>query len=583
MKRRAETERAAAGRQLAWAALLLVSACSDGESATKQETPVDSSAASSNVGADASQGQTQRAAGDSTTSEVDAALRADPRLAHLLAPCAKWDHYDVDTADVGPILVEMLLRGDRDALRRGRDELAARGADGIALVSRVVDRFLQDGDGFAPLRNAVDVCQRSDSPAARAVLLRLLNGSFEGVAVQAVQALGKHGEPEDLDAVLGVFERAGLENKMKVALAMHEIDPVRVSLLYLDWIENGFASSHWDLMCQAIANSHDAVVAWRARELREKVPERFHAHLSAPAARAGDPDALQFLREQLRAPETWRRELAISAFVAAGRPDELADTALNDPNGEVRMRAIAALNPSSPAAREVLRAGALSPDMQIASTCLGILIRQGDDLAIDRTLQMLVDGAPENLGVAMSALEPAFVDRNVSERALELLSRRAKLEGAPLAERVTVLESIARIPLDESARLLRDQASRETGELKGLPARRWLLRLVGNLGECGQRLAAAELKDCTDPALRLDLLEAISLRATKFAHDEMLRLAEGGDLSALELLFVADRLTLLASVEDSVGLLKRATLRIEDAQVRRAMQCLMWRCFPGPR
>ncbi len=555
-------------------ALALLAACSDSGS---RPAPTANATTAPPVGS--SDAPNQRA----TPRQSDAALRSDPRLSHLLAPCTKWEHYDVDTADVGPILTEMLLRGDRDALRRGRDELAARGAEGIALVGRVVDRYLHDPDGFAPLRNAVDVCQRSNSPAARAVLLRLLGGRLEGVAVQAVQALGKHGRPEDLDAVLGVLERVTLENRMKIATSMHAIDPPRVSQIYLDWIEQGFAETYWDTFCQSIASSSDASVARRARELRERVPERYHALLSAPAARAGDTLALEFLREQLRAPETWRRELAIAAFAAAGRPDEFAEAARSDANGEVRLRAITALNPSSPAALEALRAGALSPDLQTASTCLGILIRQGDPLAIDRTLQMLSDGGPDTLGLAMSALEPAFVDAGVSKRALELLSRRARAEGAPLAERVSVLESIARIPLDESARLLRECAARETGQLKGLPARRGLLRLVGNLGESGQRLAAAELSTCADPELRLDLLESLSLRATPFARAELLRLAESDQLSPLELLFVAEQLTLLASVEDSVGLLKRATLRIDDPEVRRALQCLMWRCFPGPR
>lgn len=513
------------------------------------------------------------------------AIASDPRVRHLLAPCVKWEHYDVDTSDVGGILTEMLLHGDRDALRRSREELAARGPEGIELISRVVDRFLNDKDGYGPLRNCVEVCQRSDAPQARAVLLRLLGGAFEGVAVQAVQALGKHGRPEDLDAVLTVFERASLENKMKIATAMHAIDPVRTSQLYLDWMSAGYAQSHWDVFCQALATSADPFVARRALEFRAQAPERYHALLSAPAARAGDVDARDYLREQARAAEIWRREMALGAFAAAGLSDELAELAETDPSSEVRLRAINSLAPNSPKLLEALRAGALSPDPMIASTCLGLLIRQGERMAIDRTLEMLGGGSPELLGLAMGALEPAFErDASVSERALEILSSRAKLEGAAaLAERVSILESIARIPLPQAASLLRERAAAETGEVKGLPARRWLLRLVGNLGESGQRLAAAELPTTRDPALRLDLLEALSVRATPFARAELLRLAESDELQPVELLFVADRLTLVSWVDESAGLLKRATLRIDDPDVRRSLQCLLWRSFPGPR
>lgn len=519
------------------------------------------------------------------SSGADTALAADPRVNYLLAPCAKWEHYDVDTSNVDGILTEMLLHGDRDALRRSREELAARGAQGIELVSRIVDRLLNDKDGYGPLRNAVEVCQRSNAPQARAVLLRLLDGQFEGVAVQAVQALGKHGRPEDLDAVLTVFESASIENKMKIATTMHAIDPVRTSQIYLDWMTSGFAQSHWDVFCQALARSSDAQVARRAREFRASAPERFHALLTAPAARLGDPQARDFLRAQARAPEVWRREMAVAALSAAGLSSELAEVATNDSNTEVRLRAINALTPGSAELNGALRAGALAPDPLIASTCLGLLIRQSDRTAIDRTLEMLAEGSPEFLGLAMGALEPALAsDSALCERTLAVLSRRVTLERATsLAERVSIFESIARIPSSEAALLLRERAALETGEVKGLPARRWMLRLLGNLGEHGQRLAAAELRTTSDPAMRLDLLEASSLRATPFARAELLRLAQSDELRPLELLFVADRLTLMASVDDAAGVLKRATLRIEDAEVRRAMQCLMWRCFPGPR
>ncbi len=515
----------------------------------------------------------------------DAFLAKDSRIDYLLAPCVKSEHYDVDTADTLGMLTEMVLHGDRDALRRAREELAARGPQGIAVARRIVDTYLNDRDGYAHLRNAVEVCQRSDDPGAREVLLRTLESSFEGVAVQAVQALGKHGKPSDLEAVLAVFERASNENKIKVATAMHAVDPERVSLIYLDWIAAGEASNNWDVFCQALSSSTSSEVARRANELRPKLPPRFQAHLAAPAARAGDEGALEFLRAELRAEEPWRRELAIAAFSAAGRPEEVAKLALEETLPQVRLRAINALAPTSAASIEALRAGSLSADETLASACLNILIRQGDRLAIDRALALIGDGPYESLGLAMSALEPALsTDREVAARALEVLSRRVTAEGAtPLAERVSILESIARIPLDDAARLLRERARGQQGVIKGMPAQRWFLRLVGNLGEPGQRLATEELASAKDPALRFDLLEALTTRPTPFARAELMRLIETEALSPYELVFAADRLTLMASVEDAAPLLKRATLRVEQADARLALQCLLWRCYPGPR
>jgi len=509
----------------------------------------------------------------------------DPRLAHLLAPCSKWEHYDVDTSNVDAILRQMLLRGDRDALRRAREEIAARGAAGMALIGSIVDTYLVDPDGYGALRNATDVCQRSDSPSARAVLLRLLEAPYEGVLVQAVTALGKHGQPQDLELAIGVLERVSAENKSNLATAIHAIDPVRVDLMYLDWMEAGDAQGLWDSFAQALSRSGDSGVARRANALRTKLPERFHALLAAPAARAGDPEALEFLRAELRADAPWRREVALAALAAAGRPDELAQVAADDPLPAVRLRALNLLSPSSPKLTEVLRQGCLSDDPTLASTCLNILIGKGDGAATDRALEWLASGSPELLGLAMTALQPALDrDPELAVRALDVLSRRTSAEGAAsLAERVSILESISRIPLPQSAELLRERATTEGGMVKGLPARRYLLRLIGNLGEHGQRLAAAELARTSDPQLRLDLLEALTVRRSNFAAAEVLRLTEDGALAAHELLFCAEQLTLLASVEQAAPVLKRAVLRIDQPQVRVALQCLMWRAYPGPR
>lgn len=509
----------------------------------------------------------------------------DPRLAHLLAPCSKWEHYDVDTSNVDAMLRHMLLKGDRDALRRAREEIAARGAAGTALIGSIVDAYLVDPDGYGALRNATDVLQRSNSPSAREVLLRLLDAPYEGVLVQAVTALGKHGQPQDLDRAIGVLERVSAENKINLATVIHEIDPARVDLMYLDWMEAGEAQTLWDSFAQAIARSSDARVARRANELRAKLPERQRALLAAPAARAGDEQALEFLRAELNADEPWRRELAMAALAAAGLPDELARIAADDPLPPLRLRAINLLSPTSPKLTEVLRQGCLSDDPTLVSTCLNILIAKGDASATDRALEWLASGSPELLGLAMTALQPALTrDAELAARALEVLSRRTASEGAAaLAERVSILESIARIPLPQAASLLRERARTESGLVKGLPARRYLLRLVGNLGESGQRVAAAELAQTSDPLLRLDLLETLTVSRSSFAAREVLRLVEDGALAPHELLFCAEQLTLLTTVEQAAPVLKRAVLRVEQPQVRVALQCLMWRAYPGPR
>jgi hypothetical protein len=79
------------------------------------------------------------------------------------------------------------------------------------------------------------------------------------------------------------------------------------------------------------------------------------------------------------------------------------------------------------------------------------------------------------------------------------------------------------------------------------------------------------------------LLETLTVSRSSFAAREVLRLVEDGALAPHELLFCAEQLTLLTTVEQAAPVLKRAVLRVEQPQVRVALQCLMWRAYPGPR
>ncbi len=514
-------------------------------------------------------------------------LAQDPRLAYLLSPGTRHEHYDVDASNTLGILTETLERGHRDPLRHAREELARRGSEGIAVAQRTIDAHFESPDGGAHLRNALEIVQRSDEPAARELCLRLLRHRDVGLAALAAAALEKHGEPQDYEILMACFDAADPEFKLRFLMAAAKLDPVRAQRQILDWIDRGELDGIWDECGSLLALATAPDVVGRLSPHWPAMPPRFKGLLAAPCARAGDAEALAFLRDDAQSAEQWRAESAVTALQLAELYGELDEVARRGKVPSARLRALNALAAPGVAERfsEAFRSNLNSADDGLANAALAVLVRLRDPSAISRALALVSGQDNEGLRTAMSALrEPMREDPELARRVLAALEeRRAPESGMGIAEQMRTLQAIGQVPLEEAARKLVERARTATGEVSGMSARRWLFQQASNAGPAGQLVLAAELERADDELERLDLIEAISAWGGPVGLDVLARFVESERARPYEILLAAERLVRLGTVEQVAPLLKRVTLRVTQPDVRVALQALLWLNYPGPR
>ena len=514
-------------------------------------------------------------------------IAQDARIAYLLSPGTRHEHYDVDASDTLGILTETLERGHRDPLRRAREELAARGDEGLAVASRTIDAHFESPDGGSHLRNALEIVQRSDAPGARALCLRLLRHRDVGLAALAAAALEKHGEQRDYEILMACFDAADPEFKLRFLMAAAKLDPARAQRQILDWIDRGELDGIWDECGSLLAGATAPDVVGRLSPHWPAMPPRFKALLAAPCARAGDAEALAFLRDEAHSAEQWRAESAVTALQLASMQSELDEVARRGKVPSARLRALNALAAPEIVAghAEAFRANLNSNDDGLANAALAVLVRLRDSSAVARALALVAGQDNEGLRTAMSALrEPMREDTELARRVLAALEeRRAPESGADIAEQMRTLQAIGQVPLEEAARKLVERARTASGEVAGMRARRWLLQQASNAGPLGQRVLAAELERSEDELERLDLIEALAAWGGPVGVDALSRFVESERARPYEILLAAERLTRLGSVEQVAPLLKRVTLRVTQPDVRLALQALLWLNYPGPR
>ena len=518
----------------------------------------------------------------------------DPRVAWLLAPCVNSGHYDVNTADMLPILEETLLRGQRDPLQRARLELARLGPEGLDTARRLIERYRDDPAGVYHVRNAIDVVTLSDEPAAREVLADCIRSRLsESLHLLALRGLRKHGKPQDYDLVLEQFEIVPPEFRPELAILLEELDAARAARQFGEWTRSGTYPGTAPVMAALLGASQAREAGLVAAGLWSEAAPLVRPSLAAAAAREGDGEALAYLREEQRAEDAERRRAAIDALSRARLGSELVWSLREDPSGGLRLLALQGLaepqeaerGPGPQALRSLLRERLADPDPRVRAASLQALVASGDPRAVDDALELLSDPAVGALALGMRVLEPHLAqDQALAQRAFERLRVRHEAEaGRPLAERSDLLQAIGRIPSEPAARLLLEQEGEAQGTIAGLHARRWLALQVGNTGEPGQRLLGRELERERDVVRRLDLIEGLSTRSTELARKSLIELVELGEASPYEILYAADRLVRLGPAAEVAPVLKRATLRVVQPDVRMALQCLLWASYPGPQ
>jgi hypothetical protein len=524
-----------------------------------------------------------------SSSETRAAspMAQDSRISYLLSPASRSEYYDVDTSNTLGILAETLERGHRDPLRRAREELGSMGSAGLEVASRAIDAHFESPDGSAHLRNALEVVHRSSAPEARELCLRVLRHRDIGLAALAAAALEKHGLPEDYERLIACFDSAPPEFKLRFFMAAARLAPERAQRQVLDWIDRGELAGIWDECGSLLAEASAPDVVGRLSPLWPGMPPRFKALLAAPCARAGEEEALGFLREDASSAEQWRAESAVTALHRARMFDELDAVARRGQVASARLRALNSLAAPGIAEQhlEAFRANLNSTDEGLSAAALAVLVRVCDESAIARALALASEGDNEALRTAMSALrEPMQSDPALAERVLRALEeRRGPETGLGVAEQMRTLQAIGQVPLESAAASLVARALKAQGEVAGMSARRWLLQQASNAGPVGQRQLAKELDTADDTLLRLDLIEAIAAWGGPVSVDVLVRFVESERARPYEILLAAERLTRVGRVEEVAPTLKRVALRVTQADVRVALQALLWLNYPGPR
>lgn len=510
----------------------------------------------------------------------------DPRLDWLLAWEGRDEHYDVDTSDSLGILSEVLRSGQRDPLRRARIELGALGSEGVAVAQRAIDAVWNDPPRFMEMRNALDVLSYAASDEAHAVVARVLQHPDSTPRQAAWRALTPLARPADFDRLRELMELESHEFQKELSALLFKADPERAVAEYLDWIEHGRFPTLVDDVARFLPRTRDPVNAGRACALRAERPPVQALMLAGACLQADDAAALEYLREAQRGELPGAREVALQALVDAGRVEEAAWTFEHDPDPTMRLRATDVIRRDWPAdrAQALLQAGMQDPDWNVSWACLSALVERGHAEAIERALDRLASEEGGVLENAILALRPRMLlDPELAGRAFERLERRAQEEAWLDPElRRPGLRAIGLVPSRSAAQYLIALSREIQGEIQSTPAERWTIQQVGNAGDPGQRVLIEELDVETVLHRRLDLIEALAATPTELANEWLYARAAAEGIDPWELLFVAERLTRIGPTSRVAPILKRSTLRVEEPQVRRALQALLWTWYPGP-
>ena len=533
-------------------------------------------------GRDESQGT-----GEPPEAPLDGVAR-DGRVDYLLDPGARFDHYDVNTSDVLPILRHSLEHGNRDTLRRSKQELAELGPEGLEVAVRLGHDYWNRPDRTALLRNALDVALLSDDPGAADFLKEAAGHPLEDLRLLAVEGLARCGGSRDWDVLRAALDLSSPTYFPRVVASMYELDLDRTAGVVLGWVEAGDFEPLWGDLMAPFARVEDPTLVERFCELWPELLDRYALWPAAACAAAGSAQAREVLQAWSESEDAALRGHAYLALSHAGLVEPLVAAFASDPSDANRLL-LAGLLSSDPerlkGARDAVFTGISDPNREVATTCLRNLIDHGDPAAIEHAFEILGEADGAGVREAMQVLgQRLWSDPELARRAYTVLAEvLADLRHRPVEERALVLSSLGRLPLAASAERLLALVDGCAGEsIQGLRAPHWLTLQAGNVGEAAHGLLLERLAGERDPVRRLDLLEALSLRGGTAARDRLLALVDGEVLGPYELLYVADRLVRIGPTAAVAPVLKRATLRVQKDDVRRALQGLLWRSYPAP-
>ena len=517
--------------------------------------------------------------------EAALAIRGDARVSALLYKCSQEEYFGEDTSNLIPVLVGKLARGHRDPLRGAKRDLAEAGEASLKELSRLVDAQLARGADSSVLLNVLATVSLMEAPLGRAIPWRLLDHPQETIRLAALRALKGRLNKADFDRLLALVPGATSPLKSACVEPLFEADQERLLTQFEAWIEADEERTLWPTLARRLSSVIE--FAPRARRLTQlleanggRTANETRARLSGLVARAGGNEALEFLRELLVSDVSAYQYFAVETLASSGLGGELRRALRTNADVKLRVLAASAIGKLPPEKRwvDVLTMGLSDLDDSVRGACLGHLLKQKDAGATDFALDMLGRSSADRQMALDALAEPMRANAELTAQVFDVLKPLLEAGGS-VPSRTPFYQSIGQLPSAAAATYLLGRADIESGLIDGLEAHRWVSLQAGNTGSNGRAVLVEAWRAESDPVRRLDYLDALFSGRDDAVRALLGEAATRADITPFEVLVAADYLTRIGPAAECAPLLKRVALRCEEAEVRRALQCLMWRFY----
>jgi HEAT repeat protein len=506
-------------------------------------------------------------------------LAADPRIAYLIESRTRTEPYLADTTDLIPALISKLAKGQSDPLAQAKLDLAASGERALPELGRFFDSNYASEALAARLINALDTASLMQQGLGRPILLRGLNHPVGSVRVAALRGLGKQALPEDFERLKMAASVTGSEGYTQLAQALWTSDSARVVRELPVWVQGSMPAQVIVPLGQLLHTLPDRTQLLTLKPLLPIVVGEFRARLLGALALAGDAESLTELRAMLADSLATQRETAAHVAHETGLQRELLGRLREDGHTPVRLIAAQALGelPLDDELRTALQSAAGDPSDDVRALALRALVVGHDPAGENEALELLKGERSELERGLLVLRDPLKTRRDLAERALALLDGlRTGAIGPLRVEKSSIWRAIAQIPLEAAARILFEELEHQPSPDRNFSAFRWFTTQIGNTGPEGWRLVRERWAKTSDPAQRLDLMNASCYDRDETGRVFLEQALESGRMTPPELLYAAQQLASMGPAERVAPRLKRLALTVDDRLVRPALNNLIW-------
>ena len=506
--------------------------------------------------------------------------RADDRLKSILVGGVRSGHFEGDTGDVLPLMVEKIAKGQSEVQNHYRGELARGDGRCVELIGDLIQRHSSARSGTLVIGNCLGVLGLMDHPDAVVVVRMMLSHPAESVRSSAIRAMARLAETDDYEVLESLMPTVSGEVRRVLVQALGRSDANRLAGDMAAWMEAGEDSAMLVLAARAVAK------AGAGEALADGVLDHEAAHhpalrpyLAGALAAAGDGAAGQILVDGLQDEDLYVRTRCLEAASMAGLDALLLELVSADPSENLRVLAaegVAKLMPGS-MARAALRAGVMDAAITVRQACLRGLLAAGDAQGGDHFVGLLFEG-PSELGPALLAVRGLWArNPNLADRAAEaLMSQLSDMEERSVREREPWLQCLGLVPGREGAEWLLELARTSKGVSHKLSTHRWIVLQISNGGPLAREVLARSWRSEEDAERRMDYLWGASLTREADALEFLIEVVMDNKIPDHERLYAADCLAKLGSTPRVAPILKRACLDITDPGARPAFEALLW-------